>query len=292
MRRAVQKILDGLARGFFAAAGVVSSITRASLPVSALIVAFVHLVVTATLLRYVGVWTVIPMISLFGLTIVHAMGVVQSYSRALSERDFAEVMRIRTIIEGKGEPRSKAMRALKKVGDGELLLEFEKWEQAAEVFATIELDDIQAIARPGIVSELGYARAHAGDAEEGVRTIERALEQADAQESYPPGKRFHLLRRHGIALSLAGEHARAIEVLAPLREDFHGNTREWAEAFYFLGRSHSAENEFDLAAAALAAAVAGDGPFVGRAWTTLEKILAPDEIAMLRESMRKEREQN
>src|SRR4029079_16811959 len=79
--------------------------------------------------------------------------VVKAYGNAFAARDFAEVTRLREIIEGKGEPKSKAMRALKRVGDAELLLQFEKWKEAAEVFATIELDDLPEIARPGIMSE-------------------------------------------------------------------------------------------------------------------------------------------
>lgn len=229
---------------------------------------------------------------LVALMFLGARRVGVAVKNAIDSRDLPEAMRLRAIIDGKGEPRSKAMRSLKRVGDGELLLDFEKWSEAADTFAGVDLDRLPAISRPGILSELGYARAHAGDAEQGITDIARAFELADAQPQYPAWKRFHITRRRGIALSLAGQDRRAIEVLAPLRDDFPGTHREWAEAFYFLGRSHAALGENDAAGAAFAAAVAGDGPFVGRAWKALEEVCDEAELAELRETMRRQREAN
>lgn len=292
MGRVFEKLLNALARGAFALAGWVASITRASLAFSMCLVIVVFAAIGAALVRHVGVWTLIPTLSILMLTMLRIITVLDTHNRALNARDFETLQRMREIVQGKGEPRSAALRALKRVGDGETLLEFEKWKEAADVLATVDLEHVPPIARPGILTELGYARAHAGDATEGVATIERGIAQAEEQPKYPHGKMWHLRRRHGIALSLANEHARAIEVLGPVAEDFHGNKREWSEVFYFLGRSHSSESEFDAAAAALASAVVGEGPFVDRAWLVLEKIASPGEIASLREAIRKERELN
>lgn len=290
MRRALGKGLDALARALFAAMRAIAAVTGRSLSVSLLILMALLAVVAIGLWRWMGAAALLVTHAPVLVAMVRMTTLVKAYDDAFGARDFAEVIRIREIIEGKGEPRSAATRAMKNVGDAELLLEFEKWAEAADVFATIELGDLPERARPGILSELGYARAHAGKVDRGVDDIERALEQADAQTDYPVGKRFHLLRRHGIALSLAGEHERAIEIIAPLREYFQGSQREWAEAFYFLGRSHAARGERDLAGGAFASAVFGQGPFVARAWKELEAITDPAELALLREEVAKGRE--
>lgn len=286
------KVLDGLARTFFGALRGVAALTGRSLAVSVVLLMAIVVLVSAILVHFVGAAFVLPIHAVVLVTLLRVGKLAGDYSRAFDARDFVEVTRIREIIEGKGEPRGRAMRAMKRVGDGELLLEFEKWEEAADAFANVELDALPAVSRPGILSELGYARAHAGKVDRGVADIERAIVEADAQSAYPDGKRFHLARRHGIALSLAGEHERAIEILAPLKKDFLGNPREWTELHFFLGRSQLAlDGEPDAAQSFVSAAV-GEGPFVGRAWKELEKLLDPVELAELRESIRKDRESN
>jgi tetratricopeptide (TPR) repeat protein len=290
MPRVLGKVLDGLARAFFTSLRAVAAVTGRSLSTSVILLMILVIAASVALVRVVGIAPVVVIHALVLVMLVRIAQIAGAYSKAFEARDFAEVTRLREIIEGKGEPRGRAMRAMKRVGDGELLIQFEKWEEAADILAKVELDALPEISRPGILSELGYARAHAGKVDKGVADIERAIAAAKTQESYPAEKRFHLARRHGIALSLASEHERAVEVLTPLREDFRGNPREWTETLYFLGRSHAGLEAHQEAAQALVSAAVGEGPFVGRAWRELESILDPDELAELRESIRKDQE--
>lgn len=290
MPRALEKVLDAFARTFFTGLRAVSAATGRSLSTSVVLMMALVVLASVVLVRFVGMIPVVMIHSVVLASLVRIAQITTAYSKAFEARDFVEVMRIREIIEGKGEPRGRAMRAMKRVGDGELLLEFEKWDEAADVFASVERDALPEISRPGILSELGYARAHAGKVDKGVADIEHALEEAKAQAAYPDGKRFHLARRHGIALSLAGEHERAIEIIEPLKDDFKGNPREWTEAHYFLGRSHAALDAHHDAAQAFVSAAVGEGPFAGRAWKELEKLLDPAELAELRESLRNDQE--
>lgn len=268
----------------------VAAITGRSLVVSVVILMIVLIGATVVVERFVGILPILPLHAVFVVTLVRLGSIAADYSRAFEQRDFAEVMRLREIIEGKGEPKSRAMRAMKRVGDGELLLEFEMYEEAAEVLSTVELSALPEISRPGILSEIGYAHAHAGRVDRAVNEIESALAEADAQASYPAAKRFHLVRRHGVALSLAGEHERAVDVLAPLERNFQGNPREWADAFFHLGRSHAALDDEELAIDSFVRAAMGDGVFVQRAYRELEKLMTPAELAALRESIRKQQE--
>lgn len=290
MPRVVAKVLDAFAAAFFIALRAVAAITGRSLIVSVVILMVTLIGLTVVVEHFVGVWPILPLHAVFVATLVRLGTIAAEYSRAFEYRDFAEVMRLRQIIEGTGEPKSRAMRAMKRVGDGELLIEFEMFKEAAAVLATVELSALPEIARPGVLSELGYAHAHGGQVDRAVTEIETALAEADAQASYPSMKRFHLVRRHGIALSLAGEHERAVDVLAPLATDFQGNSREWAEAFFFLGRSHAALDDAQLATHSFVRAVMGDGPFVPRAWSELEKLMDPSALSELREWVRKEQE--
>lgn len=291
MKRIVEKSIERFGALFFAALRAVAAATGASLGTSVLV-----LILLCALLEvpaFLGGVAVSLFYNAFvAMMFFGARRVGLAAQKAIESRDFAEAMRVRAMIDGKGEPRSPAIRALKRVGDGELLLDFEKWSDAADTLALVDLGRLPALARPGILSELGYARAHAGDPERGLADIARAFELADAIAKYPEAKRFHLARRRGIALSLAGQHGRAIEELAPLARDFYGSHREWAEAFYFLGRSHASLGEKDAAASALAIAAGGDGPFVARAWKELEVVCDAAEFAELRAEIKKQREAN
>jgi tetratricopeptide (TPR) repeat protein len=291
VRRWIESTREVLARIFFALMRAVGAVIGGSLMTST-VCAVVLLFVPNAAIVFAGPWALLFYNLLVLATLLAVGHVGKKTQAAIQNGDVVEATRLRAIIEGKGEPRSPAMRAMKRVGDAELLLDLEKWPEAAELFATIDVGLLPEIVRPGIVSELGYARAHAGDADRAAADLERAFALADATKDYPAGKRFHLVRRRGIALSLAGEHARAIELLAPLRDDFDGNAREWAEAFYFLGKSHAELDDPRAAGDAFITAVVGEGPFVGRAWKELEALCDPTELAEIREDLRKRRETN
>jgi hypothetical protein len=291
MPRAVAKVLEGLAGIFFSTLRAIAALTGASLNASVIGVTAAILAINVPLVFIARRGSVGPLPAvLFNSTVLLMfLGVIRvgkATKIAIEARDLPEATRLRTIIEGKGDPKAPAMRAMKRLGDGELLLQFEKWEAAADTLGSVDLEYLPEIVRPGIVSELGYAHAHAGDTARGLADLDRAFALADAQGSYPAGKRFHLTRRRGIALSLAGEHARAAALLTAACDDFQGDAREWSEAFYFLGRSHGSLDDPDAAGRAFVSAVVGEGPFVGRAWKELEKLLDPADLAALRDDIR------
>jgi tetratricopeptide (TPR) repeat protein len=137
------------------------------------------------------------------------------YEEAFAARDLDAIARLRSLYEG-AEPRTPAEEALRHVGDAELMLRLERWDEARAAYARVALEALPPLARPGIVGAHGYAAAQAGDADGGVALLEQAWSEAARIRAYPAHKRWHLRARLGIALSLAARHDEAISCLGPL----------------------------------------------------------------------------
>lgn len=197
--------------------------------------------------------------------------IVKRLGRATAAQDMEEAARLRRLIDGEGPPRNRTERSVRILGDAEALLAAEKWAEARDLFATIEVDALVAIAQPGVVSELGYATAHAGQPAEGVEHLLRAVRMADAQPKYPRTKRWFVDQRLGVALSLAGRHDEAITVLDDVTSNGGGEPRPWTEALYFMAQSFAALGVTDASVDLLSlAARDGDGAFKARARAALE----------------------
>ncbi len=191
--------------------------------------------------------------------------------RAVSAHDHEEAARLRRLIDGEGPPKNRVERNVRILGEAEALLAMEKWAEARDLFATIEIDALVAIAQPGVVSELGYATAHAGQPAEGVEHLLRAVAMAGADRTYPQAKRWFVDQRLGVALSLAGRHEEAITVLDDVTSNGGGEPRPWTEALYFMAQSFAALGVGDASLELLSVAAAqGEGPFKARARAALE----------------------
>ena len=237
-------------------------------------------VVSAALARIAKPLVLVPLVLM--LIVLHRMiGLANRLGRAIAAGEVDEATRLRRLIDGEGPPRNRVEKNVRLVGQAEALLADEKWAEARDLFATIEVDVVHAIARPGIVSELGYATAHAGQPAEGVEHLLRAVRMAEAHRKYPRARRWYLDQRLGVALSLAGRHDEAITVLDPLTSDGGGEPRPWTEALYFMAQSSAALGMADASLELLSVAAAqGEGPFRTRARAALELATsAPHRVA-------------
>ncbi len=210
----------------------------------------------------------------FALALNRVLTVSMDYGKAHGAGDIVQVARLKRLMDGSGPPRSPFERANRMLGDAELLAHFERWAEAREKLAEIDLEALPERARPGVLGHQGYATAHAGQADLGVELLEKAVEEAKAQPDYPAEKQWFMRVRLGIALSLAGRHEDAIAVLDAVLEGvdgYEGELREWTAALFFLGRSLRACGTFDEAMASFdAAARGGEGPFAPRAKAALD----------------------
>lgn len=163
------------------------------------------------------------------------------YEEAFAERDLAAIARLRRLYEGE-HPRTPAEHALRHVGDAELFMRLERWEEARESYAKIDRDCIPPGARPGVLGAHGFVTARAGEPDLGVALLERATAEADAMRSYPEDKRWNLRTRHGMALSLAQRHEEAIAMLAPLIDGDDDDDRTTVMARRMLAESRAAQS--------------------------------------------------
>lgn len=153
---------------------------------------------------------------------------------------------------------------MEKVGKGERLLLTEEWAEARDVLASIDRSVLPEMNRPGVLNNLAYATAHAGDPERGIELIVQALKEAQAIPDYPPEKPAFMRSTHGIALCLAGKHAEAVALLEPLFE-IESPPRARAVRAYHLGLSYRALGRTTDARRAFETSAAGEGPFAKRA---------------------------
>ncbi len=208
----------------------------------------------------------------FALATLFGMRRVQRRLVGAEEAGDARAFRaLRALIEGGAAPRTAREAALRAVGEGELLLMEERWDEARDAFARVVREDLPAITRPGILGELGLATAHAGDPVRGAELALRALGEADAQLVYPKVKRFHLLLRAGIALVLAGEHTRGARLLFDALETEAGRARELGALCFFLASSFRALADGEEALRWLALAARTRGPWAERAKVALDE---------------------
>lgn len=188
---------------------------------------------------------------------------------AFDEGDGDTVMRIRTLVRIDPAPTPK-MAHEELVGEGELLLRLERWIEARETLERVDRSRVLAVARPGVLSEIGYAIAHAGDPARGVEIIDGAMAEAGSQRDYPSYKLWFLRVRRGIALSLADRHEEALAELTGALDAGDGAPHDWTAAMFFMARSLRAIGEQEAASHALGR-TASDG--VGR-WAARAKAMA------------------
>ncbi|CAN5900584.1 hypothetical protein BH11MYX4_BH11MYX4_44580 [soil metagenome] len=199
-----------------------------------------------------------------------ALSIGSEFSAAYEKEDFEAIGRLKRLMDGVGPPRTPFDRANRLLGEAELFLHFERWSEARDLFDRIERESLPELLRPGVLSELGYATAHAGQPELGLERATQAWKEAEAQSDYPDGKYWFVRARLGITLSLAGLHDDASEVLRDVLCLEGGDARMWTAAQFFLACSLRASGDFDEAAAHLGHATEGEGPYVQRAKAALE----------------------
>lgn len=184
------------------------------------------------------------------------------YRAAFERGDVDALERARRLLRA-GLPDSAVMTHAELVGDGERLILQERWAEARDVLARIDRAQLPEVSRPGVLNNLAYATALAGEPARGAELARRAIEEAKAQGAAYPRERHPFLRGTlGIALSLAGEHEEAIALLEPLVAD--GPPRAIATRAFHLGQSLRALGRFDEAERALSRGAAQDGPFAER----------------------------
>jgi tetratricopeptide (TPR) repeat protein len=204
-------------------------------------------------------------------TLANKKRLLAQYKEAFERGDVAEATRLRALVRA-GLPDSLPVRNSELVGQGELLLLEERWAEARDVLAKVDRSLLPEANRPGVLSNLAYATAQAGEPERGVELVGRALAEAAAQGTdYPPEKLPFLRGTHGVALSLAGRHDDAIahlEPLAPITKP----KRARSTRLYFLAQSYRALGRFDDTVRTLSLSADGEGRFAQRAREALAKL--------------------
>lgn len=167
---------------------------------------------------------------------------------------------------------SPLMREMEKVGKGERLLLTETWAEARDVLASIDRAVLPDMNRPGVLNNLAYATAQAGDPEKAIPLIEQARAEADRMgDDYPNEKRQFMRATHGIALSLAGRNEEAVALIEPVIAIENPKRARTTRAFY-LAKSYAALGRADDAARMFELAAGGEGAFAPRAKEALAKL--------------------
>jgi tetratricopeptide (TPR) repeat protein len=221
----------------------------------------------------VGALLLVP-ISLFvasAATRANKLRLLARYKEAFERGDTAECLRLRDLVRV-GLPDTDLTRESEKVGKGEMFLLEERWAEGRDVLATIDRSVLPLKSRPGVLSNLAYATAQAGEPERALTLVRQALAEALAQgESYPAEKLPYLRGTHGVALGLAGHHEDAVTWLEPLIAVEYPPRARTVRAYY-LAQSHRALGRFAEAASMYRIASEGDGPFADRARAALRSL--------------------
>jgi tetratricopeptide (TPR) repeat protein len=193
------------------------------------------------------------------------------YKEAFDRGDAEAARRIRTLVRA-GSSDGALTRESDKVGRGEMCLLNEKWAEARDFLAQVDRSLIPRKAQPGVLSNLAYATAQAGEPERAIALVRQALAEAEAQGAEYPAEKWPYLRgTHGVALGLAGHHDDAVAWLEPLIA-IERPPRARSTRAYYLGQSYRALGRFAEAAKAYAVAAKADGPFADRARAALRSL--------------------
>ncbi|MBX3261314.1 MAG: tetratricopeptide repeat protein [Labilithrix sp.] len=182
---------------------------------------------------------------------------------ARGDADAADAI-ARRIAELQPPAPPRVTEARESVGIGERLLLRQDWAAARDVLSSIDRKLLEAAQRPGVLNNLAYATAQAGDPDGAIALAERALAEAERARDYPPDKVLNIRGTRGIALSLAGRHEEAVAALAPLLEARAAPHAAATRGFYLgsslwtLARRDDARREWRRAASLT-------GPFAIRA---------------------------
>ena len=172
-------------------------------------------------------------------------------------------------LGGSGD--SPGAQEMEKVGKGERLLLAERWAEGRDVLASIDRSLLPLMNRPGVLNNLAYATAQAGDPGRAIALIADALKEAEAiGPDYPQEKLPFLHATHAIALHLDDKHEEAIALLEPLVA-IEKPVRTRSTRAYYLGQAYRALGRTSDAARMFELAANGEGPFAKRAADALSK---------------------
>lgn len=206
--------------------------------------------------------TILGLTANFALATARRKRLLAQYKAAFERGDVDALARARRLLRA-GLPDSAVTTHSELVGDGELLILRERWAEARDVLAKIDRAVLPEVSRPGVLNNLAYATALAGEPVRGAELARQAIDEAKAQgASYPREKHPFLRGTLGVALSLAGEHEEAIALLEPLLGE--GPKRAIAARAFHLGGSLRALGRFEEAERAFGRGAAQDGPFAQR----------------------------
>lgn len=151
---------------------------------------------------------------------------------------------------------------------GEEMIVRKRWAQAHGALAAVDLDYFPAHSRAVILNNLAYVMARNGRPNEALDVVARAFAEADKAPDARMVKALPSLRgTHGIALTLAGRHDEALELLELAVEEGTARTRN--ERLYWLGRTYRLLGRDEDARAAFARAVELGGPCTDEARAAL-----------------------
>jgi tetratricopeptide (TPR) repeat protein len=193
------------------------------------------------------------------------------YQRAFQKGDLAKAEQLSAMMRAfsDGSPVNQEMA---KVGQGERLILGERWAEARDVLASIDRSILPETSRPGVLNNLAYSTALAGDPSRAIELIVEALKHAESITGYPSEKLPFMRATHGIALSLAAKHEEAIALLEPVVAIPAPPRARTARAYFLaqsyraLGRTADATRSFELAA------TGGEGPFAKPAAEALAQL--------------------
>lgn len=145
-----------------------------------------------------------------------------------------------------------ALREQLRAAKAEVLLIEERWIEARDALATVDRARLDRRLHAGVLNNLAWSTAHAGDPGRAIALAEQALEEARAAASTRTAAIRGTL---GVAYALGDRHAEAAAVLEEVLR-LGGSPRMQAIRAFFLGEAQRALGKHQAAADAYRRAIA------------------------------------
>ena len=149
-----------------------------------------------------------------------------------------------------------------------------RWDEARNTLLGVEVNGLPPIMVAMVLNNLAYTTARAGDPMEGVNLAERASAAIEACHTASASQRSACRGTMAIALTLSGEHRRALPLLLEIVDE-PDIERVRGERLYWLAVNHRALGQPDEAALAFARSASMASPLVDDARLALAERAPP-----------------
>jgi tetratricopeptide (TPR) repeat protein len=194
------------------------------------------------------------------------------HARAFEEEDTAAMRAVLRDYESFGHGRGDFHEQLR-AAKAEVLLIEERWAEARDALATVDRSRLDPRLHAGVLNNLAWSTALAGDPARAIRLAEQAL---TATKTSAGGHRTAIRGTLGVAYALDDRPTDAVEALEDVLRA-GGSPRMQAIRAFYLGEARHALGQHQAAAAAYRRAIAEQraGRWSVRAKRALERLPRP-----------------